>query len=38
MARRRTLKQLAEELDLSVATVSRALGGYEDIALKTRER
>ena len=38
MARRRTLKELAEQLDLSVATVSRALGGYEDIALKTRER
>ena len=38
MAKRRTLKELAEELDLSVATVSRALGGYEDIALKTRER
>ena len=38
MPRRRTLKQLAQELDLSVATVSRALGGYEDIALKTRER
>ncbi|MGI9503546.1 MAG: LacI family DNA-binding transcriptional regulator [Geminicoccaceae bacterium] len=38
MARRRTLKQLAESLNLSVATVSRALGGYEDIALKTRER
>ncbi|MGI9487825.1 MAG: LacI family DNA-binding transcriptional regulator [Geminicoccaceae bacterium] len=38
MARRRTLKQIAEQLDLSVATVSRALGGYEDIALKTREK
>ena len=38
MAKRRTLKELAESLDLSVATVSRALGGYEDIALKTRER
>jgi len=38
VARRSTLKQLAEELDLSVATVSRALGGYQDIALKTRER
>jgi len=36
--KRRTLKQLAEQLDLSVATVSRALGGYEDIAQKTRER
>lgn len=38
MAGRSTLKQLAEELDLSIATVSRALGGYEDIAVKTRER
>lgn len=38
MAKRSTLKQLAEALDLSIATVSRALGGYEDIALKTRER
>ena len=38
MTKRRTLRQLAQELDLSVATVSRALGGYEDIALKTRER
>jgi LacI family transcriptional regulator len=38
VAKRSTLKQLAESLDLSVATVSRALGGYEDIALKTRER
>ncbi len=38
MGKRRTLKELAESLDLSVATVSRALGGYEDIALKTRER
>lgn len=38
MARRPTLKELAEQLDLSVATVSRALGGYEDIALKTRKR
>lgn len=38
MQKRSTLKQLAGELDLSIATVSRALGGYEDIALKTRER
>ena len=35
---RPTLKELAAELDISVATVSRALGGYEDISLKTRER
>lgn len=38
VAKRSTLKQLAESLDLSIATVSRALGGYDDIALKTRER
>jgi LacI family transcriptional regulator len=33
-----TLKDLAAKLDLSVATVSRALGGYADIAASTRER
>lgn len=38
MRKRSTLKQLAESLDLSIATVSRALGGYDDIAIKTRER
>ncbi len=38
MRRRRTLKELAAALDLSVATVSRALGGYEDISLETRRR
>ena len=38
MRKRSTLKELAQSLDLSVATVSRALGGYEDIAAKTRER
>ncbi len=37
-AQRSTLKQLAAELNISVATVSRALGGYEDISKKTRER
>lgn len=37
-ASRRTLKQLADHLDLSVATVSRALAGHEQIALKTRQR
>jgi LacI family transcriptional regulator len=36
--RRRTLKELAKALDISVATASRALGGYPDIAVKTRER
>lgn len=35
---RSTLKELAQALDLSIATVSRALGGYEDIAQQTRER
>ena len=32
-----TLKDIAAHLRLSVPTVSRALGGYSDIALKTRE-
>lgn len=36
--RPRTLKQLAERLDLSIATVSRALAGHEQIALATRQR
>jgi len=35
---RSTLKELAAELDVSVATVSRALGGYKDISLRTRDR
>ncbi|WP_274426058.1 LacI family DNA-binding transcriptional regulator [Chelativorans sp. YIM 93263] len=38
MRRRSTLKEVAAALDLSVATVSRALGGYEDIAPQTRQR
>ncbi|MCT7373506.1 LacI family DNA-binding transcriptional regulator [Chelativorans salis] len=38
MRRRSTLKEVAAALDLSVATVSRALGGYEDIAVETRRR
>lgn len=37
-AQRSTLKELAAELDISVATASRALGGYEDISAKTRAR
>ena len=32
-----TLKDIAGHLRLSVPTVSRALGGYSDIALETRE-
>lgn len=32
-----TLKDIASHLGLSVPTVSRALGGYPDIALETRE-
>src|SRR5690606_24000749 len=36
--RAKTLKQLAEKLDLSITTVSRALAGHEQIALKTRQR
>lgn len=38
MARGKTLKELAKELDVSIATVSRALAGDEAIALKTRQR
>ena len=34
----KTLKDLAARLDISVATVSRALAGNDRIALKTRER
>lgn len=34
----KTLRELAERLDLSMATVSRALAGHEQIALKTRQR
>jgi transcriptional regulator with XRE-family HTH domain len=34
----RTLKDLADKLDVSVATVSRALAGHERIAKETRER
>lgn len=37
-ARRSTLKELAAELDISVATASRALGGYQDISVRTRDR
>ncbi|WP_210316216.1 LacI family DNA-binding transcriptional regulator [Devosia oryzisoli] len=33
-----TLKKLAEELGISVATVSRALAGHEQIAKKTRAK
>ena len=36
--RARTLRELAERLDLSITTVSRALAGHEQIALKTRQR
>lgn len=36
--RAKTLKQLAEKLDLSITTVSRALAGHEQIALRTRQR
>lgn len=38
MGGRGSLRQIAEELGLSVPTVSRALGGYTDIAEATRER
>lgn len=33
-----TLRKLADRLDISVATASRALAGHERIALSTRER
>jgi LacI family transcriptional regulator len=36
--RAKTLKELATKLDLSMATVSRALAGHGQIALKTRQR
>lgn len=36
--RAKTLKELANKLDISITTVSRALAGHEQIALKTRQR
>ena len=36
--RAKTLREQAERLDLSITTVSRALAGHEQIALKTRQR
>lgn len=36
--RAKTLKELATRLDISITTVSRALAGHEQIALKTRQR
>jgi LacI family transcriptional regulator len=38
MRRRCTLKELAGAAEVSVATASRALAGYDDVALRTRER
>ena len=35
---RATLKKLADELGVSVTTVSRALGGYSDVAESTRSK
>ena len=32
------IKELAKKLDLSITTVSRALGGYSDVSEKTREK
>ncbi len=32
------IKELAKKLDLSITTVSRALGGYSDVSEKTRAR
>jgi transcriptional regulator with XRE-family HTH domain len=31
-----SLKAIAKELGLSVTTVSRALGGYDDVSAETR--
>lgn len=38
MANAKTLKLLAQELGVSITTVSRALAGHSDVALKTRKR
>ncbi len=38
MNRRRTLRELAQAADVSVATASRALAGYDDVAVKTRDK
>ncbi len=38
MPRGKTLRELAEHLDVSITTVSRALAGHPRIALKTRQR
>ncbi|MCK5318005.1 MAG: LacI family DNA-binding transcriptional regulator, partial [Anaerolineales bacterium] len=32
-----TIRDVAKKLDLSVTTVSRALAGYDDVALTTRD-
>ena len=32
------IRELAKKLDLSITTVSRALGGYSDVSEKTRQR
>ena len=37
MDKKTTLKNISKRLGLSIPTVSRALGGYEDISPKTRE-
>jgi len=36
-SKRTTLKDISNRMGLSIPTISRALGGYEDISLKTRE-
>lgn len=38
MGRRCTLKELAGAAEVSIATASRALAGYSDVAAETRER
>jgi len=37
-SRKSTLREIAADLNLSVTTVSRALGGHSDVAESTRER
>ena len=32
------IKELAKKLNLSITTISRALGGYSDVSEKTRKR
>jgi LacI family transcriptional regulator len=38
LRRQTRLKELADELGLSITTVSRALAGYPDVSAATRQR